>query len=608
MKNPVLILLALLLPIFGFLLPHRFSHDDAKPFEVIYSELNDRLFVFSEEPGLIMQLDPETAQPVHQIELPYKLSGAVLNSSGDRLFVTANGADGRILEIDADNLSVIRDFSSGGHTPVSPVISPDERSLYVCNRFNNEVTQIDLDKGKVVNRHQVIREPVDIVISGDGRYLFAGNLLPAKRSDADRVNASISVIDLEQGSIENIELPNGSHSIRGMALSPDGRYIYVTHILARFQVPTTQIERGWINTNALSIIDVEKRAHSASVLLDDRNLGFPNPRAIAFSSDGTSLLITSFGGEELSVINRTELHRMIESVKSQDLLPNNSQTDPANDLTLMSKINRKRIKLPGYGPGSMVVAGNMAYIIEYYSGTLCVVDLNDDQSGCIQQYAFGKEDPFSDINRYGEMLFNSANLCYQKWQSCASCHPDARADGLRWDLLNDGVGNFKNTKSMLHAHITPPVMSLGIRATAEQCVRAGIRHIQFAEVDEEKAHAIDTYLKALSPVPSPYLVKNRLSRSASRGKKLFEREKCISCHPAPLYTDLKKYNVKSGKGMDTDKAFDTPALVEAWRTAPYMHDGSVLTMEELILVHNPDGSSSLSEKELAELSEFVLSL
>ena len=72
-------------------------------------------------------------------------------------------------------------------------------------------------------------------------------------------------------------------------------------------------------------------------LFDDRNLGFPNPRAIAFSSDGTSLLITSFGGEELSVINRTELHKMIESVKSQDLLPNNSQTDPANDLTLMSK-------------------------------------------------------------------------------------------------------------------------------------------------------------------------------------------------------------------------------------------------------------------------------
>jgi len=607
MKILISLILALLLAIFGFLLPRSISPGAVRPCEVIYSKINDRLFVISEEPGQILQLDPETAKPLHQIELPYKLSGAVLNGSGNRLFVTANGADGRILEIDTDKLIVLRDFSSGGHTPVSPVISPDERSLYVCNRFNNEVAQIYIVKAKVVNRHKVMREPVDLVFSMDGRYLFAGNFLPAERSDADQVAATISVIDLEKGFIENIELPNGSHSIGGMALSPDGRYIYVTHILARFQVPTTQLERGWMNTNALSIIDAKKRVLSASVLLDDRNLGFPNPRAIAFSSDGASLLVTSFGGEELSVINRNDLHSMIEGVISQDVLPN-SYSDPANDLTLMSKINRKRIKLPGHGPGSMVVEGNMAYITEYYSGTLCVMDLNDDHSCFKKQIAFGKEDPFSDINRYGEMLFNSANLCFQKWQSCASCHPDARVDGLKWDLLNDGIGNSKNTKSMLHAHITPPAMSLGVRSTAEQGVRSGIHFIQFAEVDEKKAVAIDTYLKALRPVPSPYMVKNRLSRSASRGKKIFNREKCISCHPPPLYSDLKKYNVKSGKGIDKDKAFDTPALVEAWRTAPYMHDGSVLTMEELIRVHNPDGSSSLSEKENAELAVFVLSL
>ena len=33
--------------------------------------------------------------------------------------------------------------------------------------------------------------------------------------------------------------------------------------------------------------------------------------------------------------------------------------------------------------------------------------------------------------RKGEQYFNDATLCFQKWQSCASCHPDARADGLR---------------------------------------------------------------------------------------------------------------------------------------------------------------------------------
>ena len=39
-------------------------------------------------------------------------------------------------------------------------------------------------------------------------------------------------------------------------MSPDGRFAYVTHILSRYQVPTTQLERGWMNTNALSILDL----------------------------------------------------------------------------------------------------------------------------------------------------------------------------------------------------------------------------------------------------------------------------------------------------------------------------------------------------------------
>ncbi|NQT91693.1 MAG: hypothetical protein HQ559_02950, partial [Lentisphaerae bacterium] len=69
--------------------------------------------------------------------------------------------------------------------------------------------------------------------------------------------------------------------------------------------------------------------------------------------------------------------------------------------------------------------------------------------------------------RRGEMLFNDADMCFQKWQSCASCHPDVRTDGLNWDLLNDGMGNPKNTKSLFLSHKTPPVMITGVRDKAE---------------------------------------------------------------------------------------------------------------------------------------------
>src|SRR5947207_1530246 len=73
--------------------------------------------------------------------------------------------------------------------------------------------------------------------------------------------------------------------------------------------------------------------------------------------------------------------------------------------------------------------------------------------------------------RRGELLFNDATICFQGWQSCSSCHSsDARVDGLNWDNLNDGIGNPKNSKSLLNAFLTPPSMWLGVRSNAHVAV------------------------------------------------------------------------------------------------------------------------------------------
>ena len=153
-------------------------------------------------------------------------------------------------------------------------------------------------------------------------------------------------------------------------------------------------------------------------------------------------------------------------------------------------------------------------------------------------------------------------------------------------------------------------MSLGVRDTAEAAVRSGIKFVQFAVRPEEDAAAIDEYLKSLRPTPSPLLVDGKPSPAAERGGKLFEQAGCATCHPAPLYTDLKEYDVGTGKGLDKDKKFDTPTLVEVWRTAPYLHDGRAPTMKELLTKHNPGdkhgATSGLTGEQINDLVEFVL--
>jgi cytochrome c peroxidase len=136
----------------------------------------------------------------------------------------------------------------------------------------------------------------------------------------------------------------------------------------------------------------------------------------------------------------------------------------------------------------------------------------------------------------------------------------------------------------------------------------------FADRPEDEAAAIDEYLNSLQPVPSPHLVEGQLTPTAQRGQKLFQSRRvgCHNCHPAPLYTDLKTHDVGTRTRHLRDNRFDTPTLVEVWRTAPYLHDGRYTTIKELLTKGHhglkPNTAESLSAEEIDELVEFVLSL
>jgi len=279
-----------------------------------------------------------------------------------------------------------------------------------------------------------------------------------------------------------------------------------------------------------------------------------------------------------------------------------------NQLSFLKDI-RQRIQLKGQGPRALAVLGPKVYVAEYYTDSLSVVDVNTDPVR-VAAVALAPQQTLT-AERRGDMLFNDAHLCFQKWQSCASCHPDGRADALNWDLLNDGIGNPKNTKSMLLSHQTPPAMITAARPTAESAVRAGFQHILFAVPEEDDAGAIDQYLSSLEPLPSPHLVDGQLSPAAARGKAVFSRAHCAACHAGELLTDKHQYDVGTADGLDEGVQFDTPSLVEAWRTAPYLYDGRAATVREVVTKYNPNDkhgvTSDLSKAEIDDLVEYVLS-
>jgi cytochrome c peroxidase len=277
----------------------------------------------------------------------------------------------------------------------------------------------------------------------------------------------------------------------------------------------------------------------------------------------------------------------------------------AYDLTFLRGI-RERIPVQGEGPRAISLVENMVVSALYFSDAIQIDRLDPSQTVTKIDLNPGLT---IDSVRLGEMVFNDARHCFQQWQACTGCHPnDARTDGLNWDLLNDGIGNPKNCKSMLLAHVTPPSMITGIRPTAEISVRAGFRHIQFTHIDEGKAKAVDHYLRSLKAVPSPYLIEGKLSEKALKGKEVYERAGCGNCHSGPYFTDGKKYEIGIPGPADRTTVWDTPTLIEVWRTAPYLHDGRSATMEEVFVKEKHGIEDELDEEEIGQLTEFVLSL
>ena len=589
------------------------------PIGVVASKDGSHVFVACESTAEVLVFNNGSVRS--SIGVAANPSGLALSSDASRLYVTCGGTDGSLQVVDTRQHNIVGEIRTGYQTQ-SPVVSPNGETLYACNRFDNDISVIDLNVMKEIRRIKVAREPYSVAVTPNGTKLLVAHHLHDGPSNLDFVASKVSVVDVLTGkTIKEILLPNGSNLLREIRISPDGRYAAVAHILARFHLPTTQIERGWINSNAMSIIDVNDLSLVNTVLLDNINAGAATPWAVDWSKDANKLLITHAGTHELSVIDFPKLiekltnHSKIQAAKSnaKSAASSISSEQVPNDLTFLVGI-RERIKLHGIGPRSMSVSGNVVWVANYFSDSMDKVEINHKSSNAVS-IAMGNE-PEMTLARLGELFFNDATLCFQGWQACSSCHShDGRVDGMNWDNLNDGLGNPKNVKSLLQATQTPPMMWLGVRADSKVAVRAGIRHSLFTTQPPLIAQGLDAYLASIKPMASPQLVQDRLSVAAERGKQLFysKETKCARCHKGDLYTDQKFHDVGTRGTYDQpDDKFDTPSLIEIWRTGPYLHNGSVSSLKELLIIRNSIGkhgvTDALSDGQIDDLVMFLNSL
>ena len=257
-------------------------------------------------------------------------------------------------------------------------------------------------------------------------------------------------------------------------------------------------------------------------------------------------------------------------------------------------------------------------------GTLSVIDT---ASLTVVETISLTEIPLSPDVLLGKKIFNSAAepvLTTDNWISCATCHFDAGMDKRTWLGFPDGP---RNTPALFGVDQTLPIHWSG-DLDELQDVELTIRAIQFGkglisgEAHDslgpphaglsEKLDALAAYMESLERTLSPY---DREQETMQRGESIFGSIGCQMCHGPPLYTDLQLHDVGTGDPAREKNAhgrgtnFDTPSLLGIWFTAPYFHDGTAGTLEDVLqtgTAHNV--MSDLDRGELSALIAFMRGL
>ena len=271
----------------------------------------------------------------------------------------------------------------------------------------------------------------------------------------------------------------------------------------------------------------------------------------------------------------------------------------------------------------------------------------------------------------GKMLYFDPRLSASNWISCATCHnpglgfsdglPRAIGDGQNelgrhsptvvnsgyfevqmWDgraktLEEQAVGPIQ-AKAEMNQNMSALIMELN--AIPEYAKRFKKIFGESAISSDNIGKSIATFERSIVSKNAPYDrywvgEKSAMSNSAISGMDLFfGKARCSICHNGPVFTDSKFHNIgvkqhgplKADAGLfniskdPSDKgAFKTPALRDITRSAPYMHDGSEATLEDVVELYNRGGDVEenrspfivplgLSVAEKKDLVEFMKAL
>jgi len=535
-----------------------------------------RVLVGNRRSGTISVIEPTESRVVCEYPVAARIADLIAVPDSDAVFVLDDGQN-RLLKVSLrdDDVSIdsaIEVPSSG----VKLAISKSQRRVFVNSKWSRGLTAIDFDdEFERATSRQRIEMPFashEMLLLDQERKLLIADAFGSRIGIVDAVNLKLLGIRTLAG-----------HNIRGLAVSFDGKELFVSH--QKFNPPTRtdyeEVHWGRLVANVVQIFDTQE--------FIDNDIAESDAGAV------THGWLNQFGGiggasadPGAVVTDRRGLMAVCLS--------------GSGEVVTRSRGSSRRIPV-GRRPEALVIDDGRLYVANRFDDTVSVVEI--DSGKVLQTISLGETPQLSAAER-GELLFFDARLSHDSWMSCHSCHTDGHSSGLLVDTLGDGdYGAPKRVPSLLGTRNTGPWAWDGSMTSLAEQIRNSVETTMHGDpLTDRQTKDLVCYLQSL-PAPPP--AHRQASELVRRGQMAFKVRGCVQCHAQPTLTTAETFDV----GLADERGrreFNPPSLHGVSQRGRLFHDGRAASLEDVLLRFRHQLDQPLSEDESEALLAFLRSL
>lgn len=542
--------------------------------------------------------------------------GIVAREDGKSVYVAVSTAD-QVVELDGRSLEVVRGFDVPGQ-PRWLALHPVGKTLYVGSAFGADLHWIDLDSGVVETLplpaiHRGVEDPValsrrvtgDLWISADGERLAVPALF------ADNTTAVSDPLGGEEG-------PNVTPTPSEDTGSISSGYGSVGLSLSRFNPGVVLVPTG--ERSGLPHPEDQFAVFVAGFSTVDGREGTPVRSylsSVAIAPAGDLMFATMEASSTVVAMSTTPVVPDASLCEFCEVdSGGGSISDAGMSLAASVFIGTEA------GPRGVAFTGDNAWTHTFLDRTLTPLDPARAREGVQSQvengfsttasfwaatgHDLGPDGLESDVSA-GRRLFFSATDSKMAGSgagvSCSTCHAQGRNDGLTW-TFSDGLRQTPSLSAPVSL-TTPVTWTDNVPSVADEATITSQGRMGGAGLTARDAAHIQAFVDSLRQPDVP--LRGEEDAAIARGRALFERADtaCSTCHSGAQFTDNDHHDIYGLTGVNT------PTLVGIAATAPYLHDGTMATIRDVLELSRSGAmgdTSALTDAEMDDLDAFVRSL